>query len=149
MWFPIFLKSNLLSRLNNLKTRIAMKANIVMFFICVEVITYLLLCNLNDCTFNSKHFFFLRNTFFLLICRKKLINCSSSWNPVKISSFRNQVLRFIRAVETRSQNKLALFTVMGMKLNVLINTSYTLPTNIMKRWPSWTELEVSMDASWN
>ena len=38
--------------LNNLKTRAAMNAKISVFVICVEAITYLLLYNLHDCTFN-------------------------------------------------------------------------------------------------
>ena len=79
------------------------------------MITYLLLWNLNDCTFNSKHFF-LRKTFLLLMCRKKWINGSSCWNSVKISSFRKQVLRFIRAVETRSQNTLSSFYSYGNEI---------------------------------
>ena len=32
-----------------------MNAKISVFVICVEVITYLLLGNLHDCTFNKKH----------------------------------------------------------------------------------------------
>ena len=38
--------------LNNLKTRAAMNEKISLFVICVEAITYLLLYNLHDCTFN-------------------------------------------------------------------------------------------------
>ena len=39
--------------LGNLKTRAAMNAKISVFVICVEVITYLLLYNLYDCTFKQ------------------------------------------------------------------------------------------------
>ena len=67
MKFAIFLKSSLLFNsfyclflfinktvwLNNLKTRIAMQAKISVFVICVEVIKYLLLNNLHDCTFKK------------------------------------------------------------------------------------------------
>ena len=45
--------------LNNLKTRAAMNAKISMFVICVQVITYLLIYNLHDCTFNC--FYFVKN----------------------------------------------------------------------------------------
>ena len=38
--------------LNNLETRAAMNEKISVSVICVEVITYLLLYNLHDCTFN-------------------------------------------------------------------------------------------------
>ena len=47
-----FLFINKSLRVNNLKTRIAMNAKISVFVICVEVIVYLSLCNLHDCTFN-------------------------------------------------------------------------------------------------
>ena len=40
-------------RLNNLKTRTAINAKISLFVICVKAITYLLLYNLHDCTFNK------------------------------------------------------------------------------------------------
>ena len=40
-------------RLNHLKTRTAVNANISVFLICVEAIIYLLLYNLHDCTFKS------------------------------------------------------------------------------------------------
>ena len=40
-------------RRNNLKTRAAMNAKILVFDICVEAIMYLLLYNFHDCTFNS------------------------------------------------------------------------------------------------
>ena len=67
MKFAIFLKSSLLFnsfyclflfinknlRLDNLKTAAAMNAKMSVFFVCVEVIIYLLLYNLHDCTFNS------------------------------------------------------------------------------------------------
>ena len=67
MKFAIFLKSILLFnsfyclfcftkkplRLNNLKTRTAMNAKVLVFVVCVEAITYLLLYNLHDCTFKS------------------------------------------------------------------------------------------------
>ena len=60
MKFAIFLKHFLLSflfnnktlRLNNLKTRIAMNVNILVFVICVESIIYLLLYKLHGCTLN-------------------------------------------------------------------------------------------------
>ena len=45
-------KQNL--RLNNLKTRTAMNAKILVFVVCVEAIIYLLLCNLHNCTFKHK-----------------------------------------------------------------------------------------------
>ena len=64
--FPIFLKSGLLFkfllsfqfinktlRLNNLKSRAAMNAEISVFVICVEVIIYLLLHKLHDFTFKA------------------------------------------------------------------------------------------------
>ena len=40
-------------RLNNLETRAAMNAKILLFVICVEAITYLSLYNLHDCTFKN------------------------------------------------------------------------------------------------
>ena len=64
MKFTIFLKSSLIFmfllsflfinktlRHNNLKTRAVMNAKIAVFVICVEVIIYLLLCDMHDCTF--------------------------------------------------------------------------------------------------
>ena len=45
-----FLFLNKTLRLNNLKTRTAMNAEISVFDICVEAIIYLLLYNLHDCT---------------------------------------------------------------------------------------------------
>ena len=46
-----FLFINKTSRLNNLKTRTAMKANISLHVTCVEAIIYLLLYNLHGCSF--------------------------------------------------------------------------------------------------
>ena len=43
-------------RLNNLKTRTAIKAKILMFAIFVDAIKCLLLHNYNDCTFNVEYF---------------------------------------------------------------------------------------------
>ena len=40
-------------RLNNLKTRAAMKVKVSVFVVYVEAIMYLLLHNLHDCTFNT------------------------------------------------------------------------------------------------
>ena len=48
----VFLFKTKTLRLNNLKTRTALNAKISVFVICVEVIMYLLLHNLHDCTFN-------------------------------------------------------------------------------------------------
>ena len=42
-------------RLNNLKTRTAINAKILVFAICVEAIMYLVLHNLHDCTFNCNN----------------------------------------------------------------------------------------------
>ena len=39
--------------LNKLKPRTGMNANLSLFFIYVKAITYLLLYNLHDCTFNA------------------------------------------------------------------------------------------------
>ena len=39
-------------RLNNVKTRTAMNTKMSLFVICVEMIIYLLLYNLRECTFN-------------------------------------------------------------------------------------------------
>ena len=41
---------NKILRLNDLRTRAAMNAKISVFVICIEVIIYLLLYNLPDCT---------------------------------------------------------------------------------------------------
>ena len=43
--------------LNDLKTRAAISEKISEFDICVEATIYLLLYNLQDCTFNCKRFF--------------------------------------------------------------------------------------------
>ena len=48
-------------RLNNLKTRTAINAKILVFAICVEAIMYLVLHNLHDCTFNCTFTFTLIN----------------------------------------------------------------------------------------
>ena len=97
--------------INNLKTRIAMKANIVIFFyLCwndhIFVMTAPLIQNI----------FFWKTLFFCSSVGKKWINGSSSWNSVNISYFRNQVLRFIRSVETRSQNTLSSFYSHGNEI---------------------------------
>ena len=70
MKFAIFTKSSLLFnslycfflfinktlRLDNLKTKTAMNAKVLVFVICVEAIKYLLLYNLHDCTFDVSFF---------------------------------------------------------------------------------------------
>ena len=48
-------------QVNNLKTRTAMNAKISGFLICIEVIIYLLLDNLHDCTFNNVTLKFIQN----------------------------------------------------------------------------------------
>ena len=53
-----FLFINKTLRLNNLKTRTAMYANISVFVICVEAILNLLLHNLHDSTFKDPFNFF-------------------------------------------------------------------------------------------
>ena len=47
---------NQTSQLNNLKTRTAMNAKILLFVICVEAFTYFLLYNFHDCTFKGTFF---------------------------------------------------------------------------------------------
>ena len=49
---------NKILRLNDLRTRAAMNAKISVFVICIEVIIYLLLYNLLDCTFKRTHVLF-------------------------------------------------------------------------------------------
>ena len=87
--FAIFLKSSLLFnsfyclflllnktlRLNNLKTRTATNAKISVFVICVEVIIYLLLCNLHDFTFNYFYHCSVRAVRFMLIFVSDRIGC--------------------------------------------------------------------------
>ena len=51
--------------LNNFKTRTAMNANILVFFICVKAIIYLLLYNLHDCTFNAGKNWIFRNLIYI------------------------------------------------------------------------------------
>ena len=63
-----------------------------------------------------QNIFFFEKHFFLLTCKKKWINGSSCWNSVNISSFRKQVLKFIRSVETRSQNTLSSFYSYGNEI---------------------------------
>ena len=53
-FYKIFLFLNKTLRVNNLKTRTTMNKKISLFVICVEVIIYLLLYNLRDCTFKGK-----------------------------------------------------------------------------------------------
>ena len=50
-----FLFINKTLRLNNLKSRTVMNGKISVFAICVETIIYLLLYDLHDRAFNSKH----------------------------------------------------------------------------------------------
>ena len=47
----VFFVNNKNFRLNNLTTRAAMNAKVLVFVICVEAIIYLLLYNLHDCAF--------------------------------------------------------------------------------------------------
>ena len=49
----LFMLINKTLPFNNMKTRTAMNTKISVFAICVEVIIYLLLCNLHDCTFKN------------------------------------------------------------------------------------------------
>ena len=58
-------------RLNNLKTRTAMNAKISVFVIFAEMILYLLLYNLHDCTFNSEKNSWLKRIFSTL---EKILN---------------------------------------------------------------------------
>ena len=52
-----FLFTNKTFRFNNLKTRIALNAKISVIVICVEVMIFLFLYNLHDCTFNIVNIF--------------------------------------------------------------------------------------------
>ena len=70
-----FLFINKTLRLNNVKTRAAMNAKILVFAVCVEAIIYLLLYNLQDCTFKKYlkstfcvHLFELQDKHILQIC---------------------------------------------------------------------------------
>ena len=85
----LFINKNL--RLNNLKTKTAIDAKILVFVICVEAIIYLLLYNLHDCNFEFRGWCNLcrlsraaisdspytllsfHKTFIVLFCRIKLI----------------------------------------------------------------------------
>ena len=62
-----FLFINTTLRRNNLKSRTAMK--IAVFLICVEVMIYLLLYNMNDCTFNISRMLFASDT---ILCLKEV-----------------------------------------------------------------------------
>ena len=60
-----FLFINRTLRFSNLKTRTAMNARVSVCVICVEVIIYLLLYNLHDCTFNIFRYWSLQKYFLL------------------------------------------------------------------------------------
>ena len=68
-----FLFTNKNIRLDNLKTRTTTNAKISVFVICVEVIVYLLLYNLHDCTFK---------TFKIFLSEKNDLTClkASLWS---------------------------------------------------------------------
>ena len=58
--FPLsFLFVNKILWFNNLKTRTAMEAKMLVFVICVEAILYFILYNLHDCTINLKPLLYL------------------------------------------------------------------------------------------
>ena len=87
--FAVFLNSSLLFNsfyclflfikktlwLNNVKTRTAMNAKISVFLICVEVIIYLPLYNLHDCTFNYFYHCSVRAVRFMLIFVSNRLGC--------------------------------------------------------------------------
>ena len=68
-----FLFTNKNIRLDNLKTRTTINARISVFVICVEMIVYLLLYNLHDCTFK---------TFKIFLSEKNYLTClkASLWS---------------------------------------------------------------------
>ena len=74
-FYCLFLLLNKTLRLNNLKTRTATNAKISVFVICVEVIIYLLLCNLHDFTFNYFYHCSVRAVRFMLVFFSDRIGC--------------------------------------------------------------------------
>ena len=95
-----FLFINKTLRLNNIKARTAMNANISVFVICTEVIIYLLLLNLHGCNFNKCG----KTRRFLWICSrllKSFIFCEMILN-LQICYKRNPLTIFLVRVTQNS-----------------------------------------------
>ena len=115
-----FLLINKTLRLNNLKTWTAMNAKMPVFVIFVDVIIYVLLNNLHDCTFNGKLYF----------------SCISTITNIKCVMFNNFIFNRLKKICLRhtfvcSHHGVVTKAMFGFK-NI---------KNMLRPWWKWRKLK--------
>ena len=132
MYF-IFINKNV--RLNNSKTRTTTNAKISIFVFCVEVIIYLSLRNLHDCTFNG-NIFFSTFDFNLWISNTVLTIRYVQWKT-PITKELKGVLLGVPNQTTKNWNH-KFFYVSFFFHHVFLTSAFTLHTN--NSFGSWTPI---------